>query len=219
MKSMLIAWRLIRQNWWLWLLLLLWPWGMVLLLLVGGRPAPEDAAALLQQECWYGLAMAALTAGSALGNEERSRRIELVLSRAVSRREYLLALWLMAVMPLAVYAGSCALSGLVLGVGAGAALQVVLAMLGLGAWAASLSVLGSVYLPGVLASGLGLAAVGALYWLPGRLAVAGLVRVLMGLAEPGGDGFGVVEAGMLAGVFLGVAAWGFGRRDVRLKGE
>ena len=48
MKSLRIAWQLLWANRWLWLLLVLWPWGMAAIFLVGGlHPAPEDIAAAL----------------------------------------------------------------------------------------------------------------------------------------------------------------------------
>ena len=101
MKSLRIAWRLLWANRWLWMLLVLWPWGMAAILLVGGpHPAPEDVAAALEQQSIYGLALVAFAGGALLGNEQRSRRIVLVLSRAVSRRQYLGALWLTAFLPL-----------------------------------------------------------------------------------------------------------------------
>ena len=101
MKSLRIARQLLWANRWLWLLLVLWPWGMAAMLLIGGiHPAPEDIAAALGQQSIYGLALVAFAGGALLGNEQRSRRIVLVLSRAVSRRQYLAALWLAAFLPL-----------------------------------------------------------------------------------------------------------------------
>src|ERR1700759_3664859 len=100
MKSLRIAWQLLWANRWLWLLLVLWPWGMATILLVGGlHPAPEDVEAALQQQSIYGLALVAFAGGALLGSEQRSRRIVLVLSRAVSRRQYLGALWLGGLLP------------------------------------------------------------------------------------------------------------------------
>src|SRR5690349_16134118 len=118
-KSLRIARQLLWMNRWLWLLLVLWPWGMAAMLLAGGlHPAPEDVEAALEQQSIYGLALVAFTGGALLGNEQRSRRIVLVLSRAVSRREYLGALWLASFLPLALYVLDLALTGPVLGVSA-----------------------------------------------------------------------------------------------------
>ena len=101
MKSLRIARQLLWANRWLWLLLVLWPWVMAAILLVGDlHPAPEDVAALFAQQSFYGLGLVAFAGGALLGNEQRSRRIVLVLSRAVSRRQYLAALWLAAFLPL-----------------------------------------------------------------------------------------------------------------------
>ena len=116
MKSLRIAWQLLWANRWLWLLLVLWPWGMAGILLVGGlHPAPEDVEAALEQQSIYGLALVAFAGGALLGSEQRSRRIVLVLSRAVSRRQYLAALWLAAFLPLVLYVLDLALTGPLLG--------------------------------------------------------------------------------------------------------
>ena len=58
---------------------------------------------ILHQECLYGLGLVAFTGSALLGNEQRSRRVATVLSRAVSRRQYFLALFSAAWLPLALY--------------------------------------------------------------------------------------------------------------------
>src|SRR5437899_10143166 len=101
MKPLLIAYRLMWQNRWLFLLLMLWPYAMAaILLLPGDKPDVGDVLSILHQECFYGLALVAVTASTQLGNEQRSRRIVQALARAVSRTEYLLALALAALVPL-----------------------------------------------------------------------------------------------------------------------
>ncbi len=152
MKSLRIAWQLLWANRWLWLLLVLWPWGMAAILLVGGlHPAPEDVEAALEQQSIYGLALVAFAGGALLGNEQRSRRIVLVLSRAVSRRQYLGALWLAAFLPLVLYVLDLALTGPLLGAPAFVLWQTLGALLLLSLTTASLAVMASLTLPGVIA--------------------------------------------------------------------
>src|ERR1700679_1908281 len=94
--------RLLYQNRWIYLFLMLWPFGMAAILLVpSGKVETEDVLSLLHQECLYGLGLVAFTGSALLGNEQRSRRTGSVLSRAVSRRQYFFALISAAWLPLA----------------------------------------------------------------------------------------------------------------------
>jgi hypothetical protein len=83
----------IRQNRWLLLAFVSWPF-----LLGAFVWSPYHAAArsevseILQQEVFYGVAVATFLISSAIYNEKRSRRIIGVLSKAVSRAQYLIAL-------------------------------------------------------------------------------------------------------------------------------
>ena len=99
-KTWQIARRLLYQNRWIYLFLMLWPFGMAAILLVpAAKPETEDVLSILHQECLYGLGLVAFTGGALLGNEQRSRRIASVLSRAVSRRQYFFALVSAAWLP------------------------------------------------------------------------------------------------------------------------
>jgi hypothetical protein len=226
MKSLRIAWRLLWANRWLWMLLVLWPWGMAAILLVGGpHPAPEDVAAALEQQSIYGLALVAFAGGALLGNEQRSRRIVLVLSRAVSRRQYLGALWLAAFLPLVLYMLDLALTGPVLGVPALVLWQTLGALLVLSLTTASLAVLASLVLPGVIAGALSLAAVSLPLLLPAgwQLAQSRLLQIL--LSGPITEhtrlvfGAGLLEGLLLSGGIFEAAVRVFERRDLRLKSE
>jgi hypothetical protein len=226
MKSLRIAWRLLWANRWLWMLLVLWPWGMAAILLVGGpHPAPEDVAAALEQQSIYGLALVAFAGGALLGNEQRSRRIVLVLSRAVSRRQYLGALWLAAFLPLVLYVLDLALTGPVLGVSALVLWQTLGALLVLSLTTASLAVLASLVLPGVIAGALSLAAVSLPLLLPAgwQLAQSRLLQIL--LSGPITEhtrlvfGAGLLEGLLLSGGIFEAAVRVFERRDLRLKSE
>ena len=226
MKSLRIAWRLLWANRWLWMLLVLWPWGMAAILLVGGpHPAPEDVAAALEQQSIYGLALVAFAGGALLGNEQRSRRIVLVLSRAVSRRQYLGALWLAAFLPLVLYVLDLALTGPVLGAPALVLWQALGALLVLSLTTASLAVLASLVLPGVIAGALSLAAVSLPLLLPAgwQLAQSRLLQIL--LSGPITEhtrlvfGAGLLEGLLLGGGIFEAAVRVFERRDLRLKSE
>ena len=110
-----IARRLLYQNRWIYLFLMLWPFGMAAILLVpAAKPEIDDVLSILHQECLYGLGLVAFTGGALLGNEQRSRRIASVLSRAVSRRQYFFALVSAAWLPLALYVVSFVISGIAL---------------------------------------------------------------------------------------------------------
>jgi hypothetical protein len=225
-KSLRIARQLLWANRWLWLLLVLWPWGMVAMLLVGGlQPAPEDLEALFEQQSIYGLALVAFVGGALLGNEQRSRRIVLVLSRAVSRRQYLGALWLAAFLPLLLYAIDLALTGAVLGSSALMLGQTLTALLLLGLTAASLAVLASLALPGVIAGVLTLGVLSSPLLLPPgwQTAQTRLLQILLG--GPATEhvrlvfGAGLLEALLLSAAILEAAVRIFERRDLRLKSE
>jgi hypothetical protein len=226
MKSLRIAWRLLWANRWLWLLLVLWPWCMAAILLAGGlHPAPEDVEAALEQQSIYGLALVAFAGGALLGNEQRSRRIVLVLSRAVSRRQYLGALWLAAFLPLMVYVLDLALTGPVLGVPAMVLRQTLGALLLLSVTTASLAVLTSLALPGIVAGVLSLVALSLPLLLPPgwQMAQGRLLQIL--LSGPVTDhtrlvfGAGLLEGLLLSGAIFEAAVQIFERRDLRLKSE
>jgi hypothetical protein len=226
MKSLWIAWRLLWANRWLWLLLVLWPWAMTAVMLTGGlHPAPEDVEAALAQQSLYGLALVAFTGGALLGNEQRSRRIVLVLARAVSRRQYLGALWLASFLPLVAYVIDLALTGPVMGASAAMLWQTLSALLLLSMTMASLAVLGSLVLPGVIAGILGLTVLSLPLLLPPgwQIAQTRLLQVL--LSGPVAEhtrlvfGAGALEALLLSGALFEAAVRIFEQRDLRLKSE
>jgi len=226
MKSLRIAWRLLWANRWLWLLLVLWPWAMAAMLLAGGlHPSPEDVEAALQQQSIYGLAVVAFAGGALLGNEQRSRRIVLVLARAVSRRQYLAALWMAAFLPLLVYVIDLALTGPMLGASVAMLGQTLGALLLLSLIAASLAVLASLALPGVVAGIASLAVLSLPLALPSgwQIAQTRLLQILLSgpVTEQRGLVFsaGSVEALVLSAAIFEAAVRIFERRDLRLKSE
>ena len=227
MMSLRIARQLLWANRWLWGLLLLWPWAMAAILMVStdGHPTLEDVEAACQQQGIYGLALVAFAGGSLLGNEQRSRRIAMVLARAVSRRQYLGALWLTAFMPLLVYAFDVALTGMLLHALPSVLGQNIAALVLLGVTTASLAVLASIVLPGVVAGVLSLAALSLLLVLqPGwQIALTRLLQIVV--AGPMTEritlifGAGLLETVLLAGALFELAVRIFQRRDLRLKSE
>ena len=90
---LLLAKSFIRQNRWFLLAFVFWPF-----LLGAFVWSPHHGAArsevteILQQEVFYGIAVATFLISSAIYNEKRSRRIIGVLSKAVSRAQYLIGL-------------------------------------------------------------------------------------------------------------------------------
>jgi ABC-type transport system involved in multi-copper enzyme maturation permease subunit len=90
MKSVvLLAMAFVRHNLWLLIMLMLWPWLFSGVLSFEGENQINDYAANLQQESFYGILIIGFMATAALNNEQKSRRIIAVLSKAVSRGEYL----------------------------------------------------------------------------------------------------------------------------------
>jgi hypothetical protein len=149
--------RLLHQNRWIYLFLMLWPFGMAAILLVSaGKPETDDVLSILHQECLYGLGLVAFTGSALLGNEQRSRRIATVLSRAVSRRQYFLALFSAAWLPLVLYVVSFVVSGAALLSAIDRPLPLLfalaLAQLVLGMWTAAAALFFATFLPMMLAS-------------------------------------------------------------------
>jgi hypothetical protein len=227
-----IARRLLYQNRWIYLFLMLWPFGMAAILLVpASKPEIDDVLSIVHQECLYGLGLVAFTGGALLGNEQRSRRIAGVLSRAVSRRQYFFALVSAAWLPLALYVVSFVISGFALFTAIDRAptllLALALAQLVLGLFTAAAAVFFATWLPMMLASTASLALLALLgllgYLWPGfaparllfTLTQGDLVESARLLHQPAG--FLLIIAG--AGVLFAAGTVIFERRDLRLKSD
>ena len=159
--------RLLYQNRWIYLFLMLWPFGLAAILLVpAAKPEMDDVLSILHQECLYGLGLVAFTGSALLGNEQRSRRIATVLSRAVSRRQYFFALASAAWLPLAFYVVSFVVSGIALFVEIDRPwpllFALALAQLALGMWTAAAALFFATWLPMMLASTASLGLLGLL---------------------------------------------------------
>ncbi len=227
-----IARRLLYQNRWIYLFLMLWPFGMAAILLVpAAKPEIDDVLSILHQECLYGLGLVAFTGGALLGNEQRSRRIASVLSRAVSRRQYFFALVSAAWLPLVLYVVSFVISGMALfsAIERPPALVLTLAVaqLVLGLWTAAAAVFFATWLPMMLASTASLALLALLgflgYLWPGfaparllfTLTQGDLVEAARLLHRPAGFLLIIVGAALLFAAGTAI----FERRDLRLKSD
>ena len=235
-KPWQVARRLLYQNRWLYLLLMLWPVGLaVLFLLPASSPDRGDVLLILHQECLYGLALVVFSGSVQLGNEQRSRRIVGVLSRSVSRREYLLALLCSAWLPLVPYTASLVLGTVLLTAqmhhSFAGIVAMALTLLFLGLWTAAVSLFFAVWLPSFLASTATLALISGIALLgeawsgfgPGRMFGA-----LLGMGPGAGllmdagylwRGWDWLAVSVCAVFFFAAAAAIFERRDLRLKGD
>lgn len=217
----LVTVTLLRQNRLLLILLLLWPAAMlgVLFAVEQSTLAAEDVAAVLSQELYAGLVLVGLGASVALGNEEKARRVTQVLGRAVSRGEYLAALWASAFLPFVAYC-TVWLAGWVV---CAALVRPALPLAAIGAemvagfLLSTIALLLSVVLPQVGASiGTGIALAAGVY--AGSISssgVAGVFAALTGrLATLTATGLGEsITAGVMAAA---AAVWLVQRRDLRL---
>lgn len=90
----LIAANFLREH--RWPVLILFAWIVLTALAAGGfgrdRVVPDDVVFYVEQQAIYICVFSAFLAADALHNERKSRRILLVLSKAISRGEYLLAI-------------------------------------------------------------------------------------------------------------------------------
>jgi len=109
--TVLLARNFVRQNRWLLIAFVLWPFLLGAFEWSPHHSAdPETVAGLLRQEIFYGVVVVQFLASSAIYNEKRSRRIIGVLSKAVSRAEYLVGLLLACAVFALIYFGAVAAS-------------------------------------------------------------------------------------------------------------
>ncbi len=186
LRVSLVAGKLMRGNRILLILMLVWPCVLTGIVLASaqGHPAAEDVASILEQELFYGLALVGLGASLALGTEQRANRTQQVLSRAVGRGEYLLALGLSAYLAFAGYVlvwllNAVLLSGM-LHQHAPALFTVLLAELSGGVLLCGFGLLWSVVLPQMFAAGgtsivLGLLLVAGMHGFQGVAVLFGVI--------------------------------------------
>jgi len=226
-KVWLIARRLLWQNRWLFFMLMLWPYLMAVILCIGGKPDPDDVLWMLHQECFAGLALVAVTGSTLLGNEQRSRRIVMVLARAVSRTQYLFSLLATAWLPLILYVSGFIVSGIYLaailhkqyeGI-----LIMALAQLALGVCAGAVSIFWSILFPQIVASIVSIACVGLAVYAgqlgligPGRLMLTLFEVTISGSSVPATAGTDAALTLLAALIWFAAASWIFNRRDLNL---
>jgi ABC-type transport system involved in multi-copper enzyme maturation permease subunit len=226
---LLLAIAFVRHNVWLLIMLMLWPWLFSGVLSFGSENQISDYAANLQQEAFYGIVIIGFMATAALNNEQKSRRIIAVLSKAVSRGKYL-ASFLLGVFLVGL--------GFALSVGVAtwiATLRIqaplahlpafLLAVLISALWIASLSLMFSTFLPPLLTTiftGVGL----AMTWI-GLHAASRSWKLLIPTssifpalaANPLSpwwriDWLSLVSASIEIVFFLAIGAWAFQYRDL-----
>lgn len=92
----LLAANFVRENRWPILLLFAWITGSGVLFggFIGEHPSTDDVVFYVRQQALYVVVFAVFLATSAIQNDRRSRRILLVLSKAISRGQYLTAILL-----------------------------------------------------------------------------------------------------------------------------
>lgn len=229
-KAWLITKHLLWQNRWLFFLLMLWPYVMAAILCFGGAPDPDDVLWMLHQECFAGLALVAVTGSTLLGNEQRSRRIIMVLSRAVSRPQYLFSLLMTAWLPLVLYVSGFIISGIFMTRLLNSPYQGILVMavtqLVLGFWAGALSVFWSILLPQIVASIVSMSCIGLAVY-TGQMGMVGPDRLLRLLFQASilrkhslpPMTLDVVLTLVAGVVWFAAAAWLFSRRDLNLTAD
>ena len=89
---LLVAANFLREQRWLTVILVLYALGMAVVFGASGKVSAEDAAFFLRQQSLYAPLFTLFLAVSALHNERKSRRILAVLSKALTRRQYLAGL-------------------------------------------------------------------------------------------------------------------------------
>jgi hypothetical protein len=225
----LIAKNFAREQRWPLFFLLLWVLGWALFGLLDEGRGPEDALMIFRQLAVYSVTFGVFFGSSAIQADQRSRRILAVLSKGISRRQYIFGLLAGIALVLGIF---CICMGFtaswLLGRYGFSAGPLWFGMLGL--WtacllAASLTLSLSTFLPPLFAAiGAGtLAGVPALLSLRGDafsryvIPVHGLLQPLIAgdLSQAWHASLGMVALGWIeTALFWLVAAWVFSRRDL-----
>lgn len=109
---LLIAANFLREQRWLTLVLVLYAAGLATLFGVSEKQVPaEDAVFFLRQQSLYAPLFSLFLGVSAIHNERRSRRIVVVLSKALTRQQYLAGLLGGILAVLGAYCIAIAMSG------------------------------------------------------------------------------------------------------------
>lgn len=232
---LLISMNFAKEQMWPLFFLLLWVLGWIAFGLFADSPgAPDDALMIFRQLALYAVAFAVFFGSSAIPADLRSRRILAVLSKAVSRFQYLAGVLAGIATILGVF---CLCTGFTaswllgrFGYNREALWFGMLALFTACLLTASLTLLLSTFLPPLFAA-IGsamLAGVPALLTTQGR-AIARCVIPVYGLLEPmmGADFItawrgnkGMVLLGLAeSAILLAIATWIFARRDLAVAVE
>ena len=154
---LLLAKNFMRQNRWLLLAFVLWPFLLGAFTWSPGHRANKiEVMEIVHQEVFYGVAVVAFLASSAVYNEKRSRRILAVLSKGISRGQYLWGLLLACAAFALIYFAAVAASGIWLLGSSSAILRACACLIAEGFsaafWAVALSLLFSTFLHPFLAA-------------------------------------------------------------------
>jgi len=224
---LLLARSFIRQNRWLLVAFVVWPF------LLGAftwspdhRANRVEVTEIVQQEVFYGVAVVAFLTSSAVYNEKRSRRIIGVLSKGISRGQYLCGLLLACSAFALIYFAAVAGSVIWLVGTSGPTLAACVCLLAEGFsaafWAAALSLLFATFLHPFLAA----AIAGSAAFAPLAMSkpYAAIASAAMLMSSAGGLAANIVwpaaVAALLEGVaFTLIAIRIFGTRDVTVSIE
>ncbi len=231
----LIAANFLREH--RWPVLILFAWIVLTAAAAGGfgrdRVVPDDVVFYVQQQAVYICVFSAFLAADAIHNERKSRRILLVLSKAVSRGEYLLSVILGTCVMAAAYAVVFGVCGVWLTARAalpsGQLWSVVLLIIAGSIVSATVALFFSTFLNPYIATAITLVlftAPGALHaqrhawavWLPGLPILVNLMRFDF-RSEWTGNWIAAILAVLQAVLFWGLAAAVFNRRDIAVPVE
>jgi ABC-type transport system involved in multi-copper enzyme maturation permease subunit len=223
----LLAKSFVRQNRWLLLAFVAWPVVTAAILYLPNRAASrEDVSEMVQLELRYGVVVIAFLASSAIYNEKRSRRIIAVLSKAVSREQYLLGILFGLGWFAIIYFASVGLVALWLVGLSNLSSRAVIAMFvdGIAAslWTASVALLFSTFLYPFIAAAIAAALAFAPLVLSAKNAFLAPAAALLQAPDPLGTtipvGYGMAALGESVIILL-LAAQVFRRRDVAVSIE
>ncbi|HEV2115707.1 MAG TPA: hypothetical protein VGR48_06770 [Terriglobales bacterium] len=230
----LIAGNFLREQRWPIVILLGW---VALLSAATGfsglRSTPDDVFMLFQQVAVYVLVFSLFFGASAIRNELRTRRILAVLSKGISRRQYIAGLLLGIVIAIVIYCLALGAAGTwtlpQVGVPAARFWFLLLGLLAASLLTACVALFFSIFLHPLLATGATVVVVGApllaaILWKSAWAAVIPVYAILQGFLNPSEHitaltGWLVVLAfGETVFLWL-VSAWLFSRKDVAVAVE
>jgi ABC-type transport system involved in multi-copper enzyme maturation permease subunit len=224
---LLLAKAFARQNRWLLLAFVGWPFLLAVVIWFPHQaPSRDDISEIAQMEIRYGVVVVAFLASSAIYNEKRSRRIIGVLSKAVSREQYLGGLLLGSAYFAMAYYAAIGTATLWL---AGVSSQVVSGVLAVfvngtlaSLWAASVALLLSTFLHPFFAAALAAGLAFAPFALRDANAFVAPVGALLAGSDPLATSMSpaaIAAAAIESALLLVLAAQIFVRRDVAVNIE